>query len=156
MKIFTIGHSTRSFGEFLKILKHFKIDLLIDVRKFPSSKKFPWFNKENLEIELRRNKIDYLHYPELGGFRKEGYEAFTKTSEFADAIKKLMEIIDYKNVVITCAELLFFRCHRRYIAEALTALGYKVIHIYDENKVQEHKLKMPEMQVKIFCDKIKH
>jgi uncharacterized protein (DUF488 family) len=153
--IYTIGHSTRSFEDFLKILKKYGINLVIDVRRFPSSKKFPWFNKENLEKELEENKIKYIHFPQLGGYRKEGYENFSKSKEFADEIKNLIKIIENKIAVIMCAELLFFRCHRRYISEALVNLGYKVVHIYDENKTQEHKLKMPEMKLKIFCDKIK-
>ena len=153
VKIYTIGHSTRAFEEFLKILKKYEIELLIDVRRFPSSKKFPWFNKEFLEKEIVKARIEYLHYPDLGGFRKEGYENFSKSKEFELAIENLLKIIGNRKAAIMCAEILFFRCHRRYISEALTKLGFKVIHIFDENKIQEHVLKMPEMKLKIHCEK---
>jgi len=157
MKIYTIGHSTRSFEEFLDILKHFQVKLVVDVRRFPSSKKFPWFNKENLELELPKNQINYLHYPDLGGFRKEGYKAFSQIEEFSQALSKLIEIINDKTATIMCAEILWWRCHRRYIANSLAERGLKVIHIFDKEKVQEHKLKEKEieekMNLKIFCDK---
>lgn len=159
MKIHTIGHSTRSFDEFTDVLKHFQIELVIDVRRFPRSKKFPHFNKENLENELPKNNIQYLHYPELGGFRKGGYEAFTKTEEFSNAINKLLKIINNKTVAIMCAEILWWRCHRRHVANMLVELGYPIIHIFNEKKTQEHKLREKEieerMKLKIFCDKIK-
>ena len=157
MRIFTLGHSTRSLEEFLEILKKFQVELVVDVRKWPSSEKFPWFNKNSLEKELNNNKIQYIHFPELGGYRKEGYLAFSKTEEFSEAIEKLLDIIDEKNAAILCSELLWFRCHRRYIAERLALLGHTVIHIFDENKTQEHKLLDKEIEEKmklvLFCDK---
>ncbi len=157
MIIYTLGHSTRNFGEFLEILKNFKIELIIDVRRFPSSKKFPWFSKENLEKELSKEKIEYMHFPELGGYRKEGYKNFAKSEEFKEAIEKLLKIIDKKTAAIFCAEYFWFRCHRRYIAKALAELGHEVIHIFDKEKTQEHKLKSPEIEEKmklvIYCDK---
>ena len=157
MEIYTIGHSTRGLEEFLDILKNFQIELVVDVRRFPSSKKFPWFDKENLEKKLKENEIQYIHFPELGGYRKEGYEAFSKTEEFSKALGKLLEIINEKNATIMCAENLWWRCHRRYIANALVENGIQVIHIFNKEKVQEHKLKEKEieekMKLKIFCDK---
>lgn len=159
MQIYTIGHSTRSFEDFTNILKHFNIQLVVDVRRFPSSKKFPWFNKEFLEHELLRMDIRYIHYPELGGYRREGYLAFSQSKEFENAIKKLLEIIGSKNVAILCGEILWWRCHRRYIASKLVELGYPVTHIFTKEKTQEHKLKEKEieekMKLKIFCDKIR-
>jgi len=157
MRIYTIGHSTRTLEDFIDILKYCNIELLIDVRHFPGSKKFPWFNKENLEQELPKNQIQYLHFPELGGFRKEGYLAFTKTEEFSKGIEKLLEIIDDKTVAIMCAEILWWRCHRRYIANTLVEKKFEVTHIFDKKNIQEHKLHSEEtkqkMNLKIFCDK---
>jgi len=157
MKIYTIGHSTRSFEEFLNILKRFGIELVIDVRRFPISKKFPWFNKENLERELKKEKIEYIHFPELGGYRKEGYANFAKSEEFREAIEELLKKIDERIGVIMCAERFFWRCHRKYIANYLAELGYKVVHILDEDKTYEHKLKSKDIEEKmklvIWCDK---
>lgn len=157
LRIYTIGHSTRSLEEFIDILKHFQIELVIDVRRFPSSKKFPWFTKDSLEKELLSNKIQYIHFSELGGFRKGGYKNFTKTEEFSQAIERLFEIIDDKIAAILCSEYLWFRCHRRYVANTLVELGHQIIHIFDKEKIYEHKLKNKEteekMRLKIFCDK---
>ncbi|MEM5869772.1 MAG: DUF488 domain-containing protein [Candidatus Aenigmatarchaeota archaeon] len=157
MKIFTLGHSTRSLEEFLEILLSFKIKCVVDVRKFPSSKKFPHFNKENLERELEKNEIEYIHFPELGGYRKEGYENFSKSKEFSEAIEKLVEIAKEKTVAILCAELLWWRCHRRYIANVLAENDFEVFHIFDKERIQHHKLKDEEiekkMKLKLWCDK---
>ena len=157
MCIYTMGHSTRSFRDFLEILKLHNIEFVIDVRKFPVSKKFPHFNKENLEKELTKVKIQYINYPKLGGFRKEGYQIFSQTNEFFDYIKDLQEKADCKNTLILCAEVLWWRCHRKYIAEILSSRGFEVIHIFDKNKMQKHisgKKEIEEkMKVKIFCDK---
>jgi uncharacterized protein (DUF488 family) len=159
MKIYTIGHSTRSLEEFLDILKFFQIELVIDVRRFPSSKKFPWFNKENMGPELSKHNILFTHFPELGGYRKEGYGTFSQAKEFSQAVNKLIETIDDNNVVILCAERLWWRCHRRYIAKALVERGLDVFHILDTKNVQQHKLKEKEieekMKLKIFCDRVR-
>jgi uncharacterized protein (DUF488 family) len=155
--IFTIGHSTRSLEEFINILKFYKIELVVDVRRFPSSKKFPWFNKENLEKELNKERIEYIHYPELGGYRKEGYEAFSKSKEFQLAINNLLEKIGEKNAVILCSEIKWWKCHRRYIANALGQMGKEVIHIWDEKKTQVHKPGNKEIEEKmktsLYCDR---
>jgi uncharacterized protein (DUF488 family) len=157
MKIYTIGHSTRTLEEFLEILKNFQIQLVVDVRRFPSSKKFPWFNKEILEEEMKKNGIEYIQFPELGGYRKEGYEAFSKTEEFSKSLEKLIEVVNEKIAAIMCAEAFWWRCHRRYIANALAERRIQVFHILDKQKIQEHKLKEKEieekMKLKIWCDK---
>jgi uncharacterized protein (DUF488 family) len=151
--IFTIGHSTRSLEEFINILKFYRIELVVDVRRFPSSKKFPWFNKENLEKELNKEKIEYIHYPELGGYRKEGYEVFSKSEEFEKAINELIEIINNKISIILCAEWNPMKCHRLYISERLNKLGYKIIHIVSREKFQDHS-ELPKKNIKIKCDKL--
>lgn len=154
MKIFTVGHSTRSFEEFVKTLKLYGITFLVDVRRFPSSTRFPWFGKESLEKKLPEEGFEYIHFPALGGYRKEGYAAFVQSEDFAKAVRELLRKIQNEKTAIMCAELVPFRCHRRYVAEALVALGYEVVHIYDQNKIQNHTLHTPEMRVKIFCDRV--
>jgi len=155
MKIFTIGHSTRNLEEFLDILKNFNIEMVVDVRRWPTSKKFPWFSKDSLQKELNKNNIQYTHYPELGGYRKEGYAHFAKTEEFSDSLTNLIKIIDDKNATIMCAERLFWRCHRKYISNELVKLGYNVLHILDMQKTYEHKIKdlKEKMDLRIWCDK---
>jgi uncharacterized protein (DUF488 family) len=140
MIIYTIGHSNRSLKEFLELLKKFKIKNLVDVRRFPSSKKFSHFNKECLEEALSKIGINYLHLGnELGGFRKGGYEAYMKTNEFKDSIIKLLKIAKEGKTAVMCSEKLFFKCHRRHIANELVKCGCRVIHIFDENRCYEQK-----------------
>jgi len=156
MKIFTIGHSTRTFDEFLQTLSQYGIDMVVDIRRFPGSNKFPHFNREFLEKELPAHGISYVHFPELGGFRKEGYAIFSQTQEFKDGVKKFLSIIKGKHAAMLCAEILWFRCHRRHVAEELVKLGHSVIHIYNKEKTQEHKLYEKEIEekmgLKLFCD----
>ena len=77
LKIYTLGTSNRSIKEFLEILKSYQIQIVIDVRRWPTSKWFEHFKKENLEKILSENNIEYLHFEKLGGYRTGGYEAFT-------------------------------------------------------------------------------
>ena len=130
--------------------------MVVDIRKLPGSSKFPQFNRESLEKELPAHGIDYVHFDALGGFRKEGYTAFAATPEFKENVKKFLGIVKGKHAAIMCAEILWFRCHRRYVAEELVKLGHPVVHIYNKEKIQEHKLHEAEieekMQLKIFCD----
>ena len=131
-KIYTIGHSNRSLREFLQILLKLKIKNLVDVRRFPTSKRFPHFNKENLKEAVEGVGIKYFYLGnELGGFRKGGYEAYTKTKEFEDGINKLIVISKSGRTVVMCSERFWFRCHRRFIARKLKELGFEVVHIVE-------------------------
>jgi len=156
MKIFTIGHSTRSFDEFWQTLSKYGIDMVVDIRKLPNSNKFPHFNRVFLERELPAHGISYVHFPDLGGFHKEGYATFVQTPEFKESVRKFLAVVKGKHAAIMCAEILWFRCHRRYVAEDLVKRGFPVIHIYNKEKTQDHKLQDPEieekMQLKVFCD----
>jgi len=129
-------------NEFFKVLSSYHIKLIIDVRRFPTSRKFPWFNKDNLSKELKDLGIEYVHLPELGGFRSGGYKMFMETLEFKTGIEKLLKILEKskENVAIMCSEKFFWRCHRRFIADFLTNLGFEVIHILN-GKIYRHKLK---------------
>jgi uncharacterized protein (DUF488 family) len=152
-----LGHSTRDLESFLDILKHYRIEFVIDVRRWPTSKKYPWFSKEKLHVSLNDCDIEYLHYPELGGFRKEGYGTFARSDEFKDALNRLIEVIGNRKATLLCAELLWFRCHRRYIAKKLVERGHQIIHVFDKEKIQKHNPSVKEieerMKLVIWCDK---
>lgn len=137
--IYTIGHSNRSLDKFIDILKFFRIETLIDVRRFPKSIYNPQFNKENLNIILPQSNIEYFWIEKLGGFRKGGYLEYMNSKEFKEGLKRLIEIAKKKKSAIMCAEILWFKCHRRFISEKLASLGFKIVHIYDKNKIYEHK-----------------
>ncbi len=128
--IWDIGHSNRNLEDFLKILKKNNIELIIDVRRFPSSKKFPHFDKENLKAELKKSEIDYLWLGEkLGGFRKEGYEKWLTTKDFHKGLEILKSKASQNRTAIMCAEGYFRRCHRRYILELFEKNDWQVVHL---------------------------
>lgn len=148
--IYTIGHSTRPLEELIKVLKHYKIERLIDIRHFPRSRHNSQFNKETLEKELPEHGINYFWLEKLGGFRKGGYKKYMKTKEWQEGFKQLMELASRFTVAIMCAEILHFKCHRRFVADALKRANFSVLHIYDENKAEKHLI--TKKRRKIRCD----
>ncbi|MCM8792562.1 MAG: DUF488 domain-containing protein [Candidatus Omnitrophica bacterium] len=133
--VYTIGTSNRLPLEFVELLKHYKIQVLVDIRRFPTSK-FEHFKKENVSRFLKENGIDYLYLgKELGGYRTEGYENYMKTESFRQGLEKLKDLAKDKTMAIFCSERFAFRCHRRFVGFALMASGYKIIHIIDKDKV---------------------
>jgi uncharacterized protein (DUF488 family) len=160
MKLFTIGHSTRSIEEFISLLQSYRIEILADIRAFPSSSKFPHFNRENLEANLFQSDIEY-HWlgRELGGYRKkfEGlgerspnkgwkskgfrvYADYMLSDEFKNGIGKLLELAERGITVYMCAEKLFWRCHRKLISDYLVSHGHIVWHIIEADHLRIHEL----------------
>lgn len=155
MRIHSVGHSTRSIGEFIDLLKHYGIEQVVDVRTVPRSRKNPQFNREELERVLPEVKIDYVHMKELGGLRHpkrdsintgwenesfRGFADYMQTPEFAAALSRLIELAERKLTAIMCAEILPWRCHRSLIADALMVRGIEVIEIIDQTESRPHKL----------------
>jgi uncharacterized protein (DUF488 family) len=151
--VWTIGHSTRAAEDFIHVLKAHDIEMLVDVRSFPSSKRFPHFNSARLAESLSGEKINYRHVPALGGRRKpsavsrntawrnpsfRAYADYMDTREFKQGIEELQELAGEKRTAIMCAEALWWRCHRSLIADYLKALGATVLHISDEKTAAEH------------------
>jgi uncharacterized protein (DUF488 family) len=151
--IWTVGHSNLDLEVFIQILKSFNIQTLVDIRRFPGSRKFPHFNKENLQIELLKEDIDYLHLESLGGRRKpksdskntgwnndafRGYADYMETEEFSEAIDSLMKLAVQNATAIMCSEVLYWRCHRMLISDHLKKMGWSVTHIMGLNKSKEH------------------
>lgn len=130
MDIWDVGHSNQSEDNFLSLLKTDRIECLIDIRRFPSSKKFPHFDRRHLEKILKTIHIDYLWLGEkLGGFRKGGYAEWMKTEEFTEGLGELEKQAASKRTAFMCAERDYLGCHRRFIIELLEKRGWKVIHI---------------------------
>lgn len=145
-EIYTLGTSKRNWREFLEILTTFKIETVVDVRRFPSSQ-FEWFKKGRLNELLAEAGICYIWMgEELGGYRSPNYEAYTQTVEFAQGLQRLQYIALRKKAVILCAEALFWRCHRRFIAQALKQKDWQVIHIIDRNKLISEVYNSPKGQ----------
>jgi uncharacterized protein (DUF488 family) len=160
MRFTTIGHSTRAIGEFLSLLESNKIEAIADVRAFPSSSKYPQYNRGNLEASLARAGIVYRWMgKELGGYRKKseglgeespntgwdtgGFRIYADhmiSDTFHAGIKKLLELGKGKVTAYMCAEKFYWRCHRRLISDYLVRLGHEVWHVIDKGNLREHSL----------------
>ena len=157
-EIWTIGHSTRTFEEFVAMLKSFQIELVADIRSYPGSRRYPHFNKEILSSTLPENGIQYIHIQWLGGRRKahtnskntgwrneafRGYADYMETDEFETAVKDLERLAGEKRVAYMCSESVWWRCHRSMVSDFLKVHGWNVLHIMAIGKVQEHKYTAP-------------
>jgi len=153
VKLWTVGHSTRSAEEFRAILQAHGVEVLVDVRTFPGSRRYPQFHREALAQQLKSLGIEYRHEPRLGGRRSarpdshntawrnaqfRGYADHMETEGFKKAVSELVELASQKRVAVMCAEAVWWRCHRSLLADYLKAEGHEVIHILDEKKTEEH------------------
>src|SRR5262245_2026722 len=154
MQIRTLGHSTRAIDEFISLLKENEIKLLVDVRAWPGSKRYPQFNNDALAESLTAHGIRYEHFPELGGKRKSkpdsrntawrnasfrGYADYMETEQFQKGIERLLDVSRSDGATaIMCAEAVWWRCHRSLIADYLKARGVEVLHVLGGNKVEPH------------------
>lgn len=157
-QIWTIGHSTHTSNELVAMLKSFDIQVLADIRRFPGSRKFPQFNKDNLEKMLPENGIEYLHFEDLGGRRKplpdsrntawrldafKGYADYMETENFKKAIKELEKVAEKKRVAFMCSEAVWWSCHRSLVSDYLKSKSWDVQHIMGVGKSQEHPYTKP-------------
>lgn len=155
LKVFTIGHSTRSLQEFVSILDAYSIRLIVDVRTAPHSRHNPQFNKETLPENLKAAGIRYLHMPELGGLRRtqadsvnlawenksfRGYADYMQTKEFHENLLKLVALARENRLAIMCAEAVPWRCHRNLLSDALVVRRISVTHILTESSSTNHEL----------------
>jgi uncharacterized protein (DUF488 family) len=153
--ILTIGHSTRTWKEFLDILRAHRVKRVIDVRSIPRSRHNPQFNREILSTKLRAARIGYVHLRKLGGLRHarhdspnmgwrnasfRGFADYMQTSEFENGLDRLMKLARQKRCAIMCAEAVPWRCHRSLIADALTVRGIRVDDIMGMKRSQVHSL----------------
>ncbi len=152
--IHTIGHSTRTIETLLALLQTHAIEVLVDVRRWPASKRHPHFNREPLAASLKQDGIDYLWHGDLGGFRKpvhdspnmawrvgafRAYADFMLTAEFEGILKEVETLAVSKRAALMCAEAVPWRCHRQLLADAFLVRGWNVRHIMDDG-CREHKL----------------
>jgi uncharacterized protein (DUF488 family) len=153
----TVGHSTHSLEAFAELLAGHGAEALADVRAHPGSRRLPHFGRETLEREL---PVRYEHFPELGGRRRprpdspnagweveafRGYADHMASPEFAAGLQRLETLAAVRRTAIMCAEGLWWRCHRRLVADALTVRGWRVLHVGPDGRTTEHSL--PEFAV---------
>lgn len=156
--VYTIGHSTLTITAFLLALDFYEIKILVDIRRFPGSRKYPQFNQENLKIAVEEAGIKYIHLLDLGGRRKvkkdsknnswkndsfKGYADYMETEEFEYAANELEKLAISQTTAYMCAEGLWWRCHRAMVSDYLKAKGWEVLHIMPNGKTQEHPYTAP-------------
>ena len=156
--VWTIGHSTRTLEAFFGLLDEYRIESIADVRRFPGSRRYPYFASEALAETLPAHGIAYQWLPELGGRRKvqpgspntawrnasfQGYADHLASPEFADGLEKLLRLAADRRTALMCAEAVWWRCHRSLIADVLKLRGIEVIHIIDAKHTTVHPYTSP-------------
>ncbi|MDQ7051758.1 MAG: DUF488 domain-containing protein [candidate division KSB1 bacterium] len=138
-RLYSIGHGSDTPEHFLQRLQTFGITCVADVRRFPHTARLSHFKDKSLRLLLERAGIDYVPLGEwLGGFRKEGYESYTRTPEFSEGLQKLMALAEDQNVAFLCAEFDPLHCHRRFIAAELVKQRWPVAHILKDGSLISH------------------
>ena len=152
--VHTSGHSTRTIGAVIELLKAHRIELVVDVRRWPASRRLPHFNREALNNALKLEGIDYIWRGDLGGFRKpasdspntawrvgafRAYADFMLSPGFQTIMHEVEELASTRRIALLCAEAVPWRCHRQLLADAFLARDWTVRHIMD-NGCHEHKL----------------
>ncbi|MGJ4728808.1 DUF488 domain-containing protein [Luteimonas sp. SDU101] len=153
--VWTIGHSTRSWEEFLDLLAECGIGAIADVRRFPGSRRYPWFASEAMAEQLPAAGLQYHWLPQLGGRRKarpgspnaawrnaafQGYADHLRSSEFAQGLDLALQSARSCRTALMCAEAVWWRCHRRLISDVLVHRGHEVVHILGAGQYQRHGL----------------
>jgi uncharacterized protein (DUF488 family) len=156
--IFTIGHSTRSIEQFVDLLRSGPADLVVDVRSVPKSRRNPQYNEDVLGEELAPWQVGYTRIAGLGGLRGRShavspdvngfwdnqsfhnYADYALSDDFEAALGELLGLSTDRRCAIMCAEAVWWRCHRRIIADYLLARGRPVFHLMGNGRVEPAKL----------------
>jgi uncharacterized protein (DUF488 family) len=153
--IHTIGHGARDIGAFLDLLDEAGIRRLVDIRTAPGSRKHPQFGRDALEAALAGRDIEYVWRKEMGGWRKarpgsrhsairsagfRGYADHMETEEFREVRDWLIQTSAKTPTAVMCAESLWWRCHRRMLADALVAAECRVVHLMEGGRRDPHRL----------------
>lgn len=153
--VLTIGHSTRTLAEFIRLVQLHAVTRVVDVRTVPRSRHNPQFNKDSLAFALEQVGLGYVHVPGLGGLRHakrdslnvgwrnasfRGYADYMQTPEFERSLEELIRWSDRDRIALMCAEAVPWRCHRSLIADALLARGIRTEDIMSPTRRQLHSL----------------
>jgi uncharacterized protein (DUF488 family) len=154
LPVYTIGHSTRPIAEFAQLLETAKVEVVIDVRSIRRSRTNPQYNAETLPRSLTEFQIAYTPIPELGGRRSRqksvppqvngywqnrsfhNYADFAMSAEFDVGLRQLLKLSENSSCVLMCAEAVWWRCHRRIIADYLMLHGRVVLHLMEKGRVE--------------------
>jgi uncharacterized protein (DUF488 family) len=155
--IYTLGHSTRSLEEFFALLSQYHVRTLVDIRSLPGSRKFPHFDRENMEKVLPENGVTYVWFKSLGGLRRvrkdfdspntgltnsgfRAYADYMASEEFRSGVQELLKLASDSVTAVMCAEAVYWKCHRRLLSDSLLARGAEVLHILGPKSLQPHGL----------------
>jgi uncharacterized protein (DUF488 family) len=153
--VLTVGHSTRTLAEFIRLLQIHAVTLVVDVRTVPRSRHNPQFNQDSLSVALKKAGLDYVHIPGLGGLRHakrdslnlgwhnasfRGFADYMQTPEFERGMKQLLRLARHDQIALMCAEAVPWRCHRSLIADALLVRGIRTEDIISPTRRQIHAL----------------
>ena len=150
--VFTVGHSTRSISEFVHLLRAGDVRLVVDIRRIPRSRTNPQYNLDRLPAELAPYGIAHLRIEELGGLRKKAdvpddvnafwtnasfrnYANYALSEEFRTGFSRLLDVAATARTAIMCAESVWWRCHRRIVADYLLCAGRPVFHLMNREEV---------------------
>lgn len=152
--IFTVGHSTRTIEAFVALLRAGRVERVVDIRSIPRSRTNPRYNLDDLPDELSRFQIGHTPIPELGGLRKKSkhvapevnafwqnrsfhnYADYALSEEFEQGLARLADLSREQRCAIMCSEAVWWRCHRRLVADYLLARGRDVRHLMGDDRVE--------------------
>jgi len=158
LPFFTIGHSNRSLEEFIELLRGPRVDRVVDIRKIPRSRSNPQFNKDTLPEALAAFDVSYEHVAALGGLRAKAnslpsatngfwtnesfhaYADYALSAEFRAGFEQLLEAGNQLRCALMCSEAVWWRCHRRIVADYLIVGGATVLHIMGRDRVEAARL----------------
>ena len=155
MRVWTVGHSTHSIDGFVALLVAHDMAQVADIRTVPKSRRHPHFHANALARSLPERGLAYVHLPSLGGWRHaevdspnrawrnlsfRGYADYAMSSEFALGLAQLRVLCDARHTAMMCSEALWWRCHRRLIADRLVVAGDTVCHISSTGRTSAHEL----------------
>lgn len=154
LPFFTVGHSTRTVAEFVELLRAAEVEVVVDIRRIPRSRTNPQYNQDILGAKLKPYGIRYKYVAELGGRRPKtkglgdevnglwrnrsfhNYADYALSEEFAEGLAELIELGRSKRCAIMCSEAVWWRCHRRIVADYLLAHGEKVFHLMSRDRIE--------------------
>jgi len=155
MTVWSIGHSTHSFEAFVRLLAMHDISLLADIRTVAKSRRHPHFNAQALARSLPGRGLTYVELPRLGGWRRaapdspngawrnlsfRGYADYAMSDDFDEGLTELRELAAAQSTAMMCAEAVWWRCHRRLVADRLVLAGDTVCHIGADGRTSAHRL----------------